>query len=132
MAVAAAARECIWLTNVVKDLDLPDPPAFPIGIYEDNEPAIALSKNPVAHSRNKHIDVKHHFIREQVNSNKIELIPIASKNNLADVFTKTSHISIDEFAIYLEMLLTSAIELDMEAAKENMRNKTGDRNQGGC
>ena len=42
-------------------------------IYEDNQSAISLAKNPQFHGRAKHIDLRHHFIREQVADKSIEL-----------------------------------------------------------
>jgi hypothetical protein len=41
---------------------------------EDNQSAIAMAKNPQFHSRAKHIDIRHHFIREQVNGEEIKLV----------------------------------------------------------
>ncbi|GJS55307.1 hypothetical protein Tco_0628669 [Tanacetum coccineum] len=50
--------------------------------------AIAISCNPVQHSRTKHIDVKFHFIKEQVENGIVELFFIGTKYQLADLFTK--------------------------------------------
>ena len=61
---------------------------FPISIYSDSQSAIALSKNPIYHSKVKHIDVSYHFTREKLNEGLIKLIFCASKDNLADIFTK--------------------------------------------
>jgi hypothetical protein len=55
----------------------------------DNKAAIALAKNDVQHNRTKHIDVKHHFIREQIISGDINLQWIDTKSQLADLLTKT-------------------------------------------
>ena len=49
---------------------------------------IALSKNPVHHERTKHIGMRHHFIREQIEDNTITLNHVTSAENLADRFTK--------------------------------------------
>ena len=54
----------------------------------DNISSINLTKNPIQHSRTKHIEVKHHFIREHVANGNIKLEYIKSKSNLADIFTK--------------------------------------------
>ena len=50
--------------------------------------ALVLSQNPIQHSRSKHIEIKHHFIRDHVNKSEIELIFVDTKNQLADIFTK--------------------------------------------
>ena len=59
-----------------------------IPMYCDNKSAIALSCNNVQHSRSKHIDIRHHFIREQVEKGIVELYFVKTDLKLADVFTK--------------------------------------------
>ena len=59
-----------------------------IPIMCDNTSAIMISKNPVLHSRTKHIEIRHHFIRDHVEKGNIELIHIDTKNQIADIFTK--------------------------------------------
>jgi hypothetical protein len=54
----------------------------------DNQGAIALAKNPTHHSRTKHIDVQHHFIRERVEAEVIELKYVPTQSMVADVLTK--------------------------------------------
>jgi len=60
----------------------------PIKIYEDNQAAICLAKNPTNHRKTKHIDLKYHFIRDQIINGKIELQYCQSTEMLADIFTK--------------------------------------------
>ena len=57
-------------------------------LYCDNMSAIDISKNPVQHSRTKHIDIRHHFIRELIENKIITLEHIRSNSQLADIFTK--------------------------------------------
>ncbi|GKB20207.1 retrovirus-related pol polyprotein from transposon TNT 1-94 [Tanacetum coccineum] len=59
---------------------------FPL--YCDNKSAIALSCNNVQHSRSKHIDVRYHFIKEQVENGVVELYFVRTEYQLADIFTK--------------------------------------------
>ncbi|GJW87806.1 retrovirus-related pol polyprotein from transposon TNT 1-94 [Tanacetum coccineum] len=54
----------------------------------DNKSAIALCCNNVQHSRSKHIDVKHHFIKEQVENGVVEIYFVKTEYQLADIFTK--------------------------------------------
>jgi hypothetical protein len=54
----------------------------------DNESAIKLANNPVQHSRTKHIDIRHHFLRDNEAKGDIELCHINIENQLADIFTK--------------------------------------------
>ncbi|GKF01521.1 hypothetical protein Tco_0028444, partial [Tanacetum coccineum] len=59
---------------------------FPL--YCDNKSAIAPSCNNVQHSRAKHIDVRYHFIKEQVKNGIVKLYYVRTEYQLADIFTK--------------------------------------------
>lgn len=50
--------------------------------------AINISKNPVLHSRTKHIPIKYHFLREQVGDQQVKIEYISTKDQFVDVFTK--------------------------------------------
>jgi hypothetical protein len=54
----------------------------------DNESAIRMADNPVEHSRTKHIDIRHHFLRDHQQKGDIEVFYISTENQLADIFTK--------------------------------------------
>jgi hypothetical protein len=54
----------------------------------DNESAIRMEDNPVEHSRTKHIDIRHHFLRDHQQKGDIEVYHISTENQLADIFTK--------------------------------------------
>jgi len=54
----------------------------------DNESAIKIANNLVQHSRTKHIDIRHHFLRDHVAKNDISLEGVRSENQLTDIFTK--------------------------------------------
>ena len=57
-------------------------------LFCDNTSAINISKNPVQHSCTKHIDIRHHFIRELVKDHIISLEHVLTENQLADILTK--------------------------------------------
>ena len=57
-------------------------------LYYDNLSAISISKNPIQHSRTKHIDIRHHFIRELVEDQIVALEHVATEMQSADIFTK--------------------------------------------
>ena len=59
-----------------------------ITIHCDNTSAISVSKNPVLHSKTKHILIKYHFLREQVTNRVVQLNYIPSTKHIADIFTK--------------------------------------------
>ena len=61
---------------------------YPIIIHCDNTSAINISKNPVMHSKTKHISIKYHFLREQVSQKMVKLEYIDTKEQIADIFTK--------------------------------------------
>ncbi|GJT50006.1 retrovirus-related pol polyprotein from transposon TNT 1-94 [Tanacetum coccineum] len=59
-----------------------------IPIMCDNKWAIDLSKNPVQHSRTKHIEIRHHFLRDNVQKGNISIEKVSSEDNIADILTK--------------------------------------------
>ncbi|KAJ3474036.1 hypothetical protein NLI96_g12685 [Meripilus lineatus] len=86
MAASHATREAIWLRTLLEDLGYPQVNASVI--HADNQGCIALSRNPVAHSRAKHIDIRHHFIRERIANSEIDLQYCTTHDMIADIFTK--------------------------------------------
>ncbi|GJX49581.1 hypothetical protein Tco_0276426 [Tanacetum coccineum] len=65
------------------DIVLDDIPAF-----YDNKGAIDLCKNPILHSRTKHIEIRHHFLRDNVQNGNISIEKVSSEDNIADILTK--------------------------------------------
>ena len=59
-----------------------------IPIFYDNTSAINIIKNPVQHSRTKHIEIIHHFIKDHVLKNDISIEFVDSLNQIVDIFTK--------------------------------------------
>ena len=57
-------------------------------ILEDNQGAIAIAQNPVQHDRTKHIDIKFHFVRENIERGVIDVKYCETENMLADILTK--------------------------------------------
>jgi len=91
MALTECSKEVIYLQNTVDELNkalkLEIPADIPV-IMEDNQGAIKLGHNAEFHKRTKHIDIKYHYIRELVENNKLRIIYINTKNQLADPLTK--------------------------------------------
>ncbi|TPX65937.1 hypothetical protein SpCBS45565_g04800 [Spizellomyces sp. 'palustris'] len=77
MALAHTTREAIWLRNLLDELGYEQRATT---IYEDNQPCIALGKNPVNYQQTKHIDVRHHFSRDKVENGDIILTCIDKRN----------------------------------------------------
>lgn len=86
MALGEAVKESLWLKQLLEQIGLKA--KKPIKIYEDNQGAIALSSHPSNHSRTKHIDIRHHFIRDHVAKQDCEIEPIRTDEMIADVLTK--------------------------------------------
>jgi hypothetical protein len=88
IAGAEAAKEAVWIRNFINDPQIPGIHVDTVPLYIDNNSALKLTRNPEFHSRSKHINIKHHFIREKVEENAINTQRIGTVDNLADVFTK--------------------------------------------
>ena len=88
MALSSAAQEVIWIPQLTKNSKNNMTAKEPIVIYEDNQSAICMAKNPQFHGRTKHIEIKYHFIRDQVKIGAIELMHYQTGDMLADMFTK--------------------------------------------
>ena len=54
----------------------------------DNESVVKIASNPVQHSKTKHIDIRHHFLRDHVNKGDIKIDGIGTDDQLADILTK--------------------------------------------
>ena len=83
IALAKAAQESIWLQRLLSDMG--EHLTNPMMIFEDNQSTIAMTKNSQFHGRAKHIDIKFHFIREQVMAKTVELKYCRSSDMIVDM-----------------------------------------------
>ncbi|KAL7277842.1 hypothetical protein ACG7TL_008787 [Trametes sanguinea] len=86
IAAAEAAKECVWLRAILAAIGFPQ--SHPSSLSVDNSGAVQLSSDPSFHSRSKHIDIKHHLLRDYVNDGRLIVHWIPTKDNTADIFTK--------------------------------------------
>ena len=86
VALSAATQEVVWLRRLL--VDLKSTSNGPTVIMEDNQGAIAIARNPTAHARTKHIDIRYHFIREAVQKGTINLCYCPTNEMIADLLTK--------------------------------------------
>ena len=86
IAQTHAPKEVIWIRSFI--LEIQQDQSGPIDLLCDNQGAIALAKDNKFHVRTKHIDLRHHFIREAVKEEKIKVTYIPSEENVADIFMK--------------------------------------------
>ena len=82
-----ATKEAVWLKRLLDQLN-PQEHRYAVIIFCDNQGAMALAKNPQFHARTKHIDIQHHYVREQVAQGNVELEYIATDKQVADGLTK--------------------------------------------
>ncbi len=86
MSLSAASQQIVFLRALLDSL------GFGLGepsiLLADNLGAISLAKNPIGSRRSKHIDIRHHYIRELVENDVIKLSHVKSSENAADMFTK--------------------------------------------
>jgi hypothetical protein len=87
MSLSAGTQEGLWLKSLLNTLNVMDP-LEPIQLFNDNQAAIAMSKNTGSHGKNKHIDIKHHFIRCHVELKNLVITYCPTKDMLADILTK--------------------------------------------
>ncbi|GJY06128.1 retrovirus-related pol polyprotein from transposon TNT 1-94 [Tanacetum coccineum] len=85
IVLSGCCAQVLWMRSQFTDYGL----GFnKIPMYCDNKSAIALCCNNVQHSRSKHIDIRYHFIKEQVENGVVELYFVRTEYKLADIFTK--------------------------------------------
>ncbi|GJS02916.1 hypothetical protein Tco_0319424 [Tanacetum coccineum] len=80
-----ACQQALWMKQALVDYDIK---LDDILVLCDNKGAIDLSKNPVLHSRTKHIEIRHHFLRDNVQKGNISIDKVSSEDNIADILTK--------------------------------------------
>ena len=87
VAMAQGAKTALF-TKAVLDFMQPRLARETIFLFEDNQGAIAMAENPVSGGRTKHIDVRHHFIRELVDRRVLTIQFTESSGQHADILTK--------------------------------------------
>jgi hypothetical protein len=85
IAAGSCCTQLLWMKTLLGDYGFSQGTMI---INCDNTSAINIFKNPVHHSRTKHIDIRHHFLRDLVESKVVSLSFIPTENQLADILTK--------------------------------------------
>ena len=107
VSASDAAQQMLWLESLLDELKVGY--VKPVQLLVDNKSAISLAKNPVAHGRSKHIETRFHFIRDQVNKKKLELVYCTTEDQLADVFTKP--LRVERFEKLRDMLGVFSVDV---------------------
>ena len=92
VAAAACCSQLLWIRQHMEDFGIH---IKAIPLMCDNTSAVSMGKNPVHHKRTKHIDVRHHFLRDNVEKGNIVLTYCPTEEQIADIFTKA--LSKDQF-----------------------------------
>ncbi|KAK2395681.1 putative mitochondrial protein [Trifolium repens] len=85
VAAGSSCSQLVWMKQMLKEYDVEQDA---LTLYCDNMSAINISKNPVQHSKTKHIDIRHHYIRDLVENKIVVLEHVGTKEQIADIFTK--------------------------------------------
>jgi hypothetical protein len=86
MAMVNATQEILWTVNLLKEMK--QSVKEPVVLMTDNQAAESISKNDTNHSKTKHIDIKHHFIRDVIKNEQMVVQWIDTNNQEADILTK--------------------------------------------
>jgi len=85
IAAGACCAQILYMKQSLLDYGVV---LYRIPLLCDNESVVKIANNPVQHSRTKHIDIHHHFLRDHMARNDITLCGVRSEDQLADIFTK--------------------------------------------
>jgi hypothetical protein len=86
IAMAEAAKEGVWIQKLLKELSLME--NVQLELFYDNQSSMEMAKNPVGHHKTKHMNIRHHYIRNQVLKGEINLIYTPTSEQIADILTK--------------------------------------------
>ena len=86
IALSRAAQQAQWMHSWCEEIGYPQ--SEPATLKGDNLGSIHLTKNTKEHHKIKHINIRHHYLRELATEGKIEVTVIRGVENLADIFTK--------------------------------------------
>ncbi|GJZ17411.1 putative ribonuclease H-like domain-containing protein [Tanacetum coccineum] len=96
VAAANCCGQVLWIQNQMLDYGFN---FMNTKIYIDNESTICIVKNPVFHSKTKHIAIRHHFIRDAYEKKLIQVLMIHTDDNVADLLTKAFDVSRFQFLV---------------------------------
>jgi hypothetical protein len=85
IAAGHCCAQLLWIRQTLRDYGYK---LSKVPLLCDNESAIRMADNLVAHSRTKHIDIRYHFLRDHQQRGDIEIAYVSTKEQLADIFTK--------------------------------------------
>ena len=104
MALTDCAKQATWFRSLLKECGYPQ--TTPTQIYGDNMGSLFLAGHPAQERRTKHIDIRYHYIRQQVEEKVIDVFWVQGNENPADIFTKSlGRVLFEKFRSVLGMKL---------------------------
>ena len=91
----------VWLRNMLGEIGLPQ--SEPTTIYEDNQACIVMASQKMVSGRNKHMELKQHYVRDMVARNMVRLVYIKTTFQRADILTK--NLAYSDFMRIRDLLL---------------------------
>jgi recombinational DNA repair protein RecR len=85
VVVGQCCAQLLWMRQTLQDVGYN---LSKVPLLYDNKSAIRLADNLIEHSRTKHIDIRHHFLRDHQQRGNIDICHISTDHQLADIFTK--------------------------------------------
>ncbi|GJS15198.1 hypothetical protein Tco_0409670 [Tanacetum coccineum] len=110
VSAGKACQQALWMKQALIDYDVR---LDGVRIMCDNKGTIDLSKNPLQHSRTKHIEIRHHFLRDNVQKGHISIEKLSSVDNIADILTKPLK---RELFNYLHLEFAQILDIPYEGA----------------
>ncbi|GKF28973.1 hypothetical protein Tco_0095315, partial [Tanacetum coccineum] len=120
VAASSCYGQVLWIQNQMLDYGYN---FMHTKIYIDNESTLCIVKNPVFHSKTKHIEIRHHFIRDSNEKKLIQMIKIHTDQNVVDLLTKAFDVS--RFQYLILIIHKGWLEWNVKAAKDGIEVKTG-------
>ncbi|GKE42492.1 hypothetical protein Tco_1469776, partial [Tanacetum coccineum] len=109
VAAAHCCGQVLWIQNQMMDYSLN---FMNTKIHIDNESTIRVVKNPVYHSRTKHIEIRHHFIRDCYEKRLIDVLKIHTDSNVADLLAKGFDVTGFNFLVVSIGMISMDLRMD--------------------
>jgi hypothetical protein len=106
IAASLSACQGVWLSNLIDEIS--NVKCDSVILKVDNMSAINLAKNPIAHGRNKHIELRFHYLREQVGNGKLKLEHCRTDLQVSDVLTKA--VTVETFVRLRNLMCVKSLE----------------------
>nr|GEX21251.1 hypothetical protein [Tanacetum cinerariifolium] len=117
VVAASCCGQVLWIQNQMLDYGFN---LINTLIYIDNENTICIVKNHVFHSRTKHVEIRHHFIRDSYEKKLIQVIKIHTDHNVADLLTKAFNVSRMGDALWINLQLKLVTKISLSSGPTNL------------